>query len=227
MAHDMAVRVKICGITNREDAFCAATQGADALGFIFYPKSPRFVEAETAGAIVEALPPFVTPVGVFVNAQRDYIEATVASAGLRVIQLHGDEPPEACAGFSVPVIKALRVGEDFDTSTLADYPTETFLLDTDRKGQYGGTGETFDWAIAREASRRGRIVLSGGLNPDNVAEGIRQARPYAVDCGSGVEAETGRKDHGEIARLMEAVRASEGSIADHRPRTTDDVDGAA
>ena len=216
----MGVRVKICGITNREDALCAAAEGADALGFIFYPRSPRFVPAETAAAIIEALAPFVTPVGVFVNEPRDHIAATVASTGLRAIQLHGDEPPEACAGFAVPVVKALRVGEDFDTSALNDYPVGTFLLDTEKKGLYGGTGETFDWAVARDAARCARIVLSGGLTPENVAEAVGAVGPYAVDCGSGVESEPGRKDHAKIVRFVEEVRAAEEQ--DSRRQTTDD-----
>ncbi|MDP6779890.1 MAG: phosphoribosylanthranilate isomerase [Candidatus Latescibacteria bacterium] len=205
----MTIRVKICGITNSDDALCAAGEGADAVGFIFYARSPRFVRAEAAAAIIEALPPFVTPVGVFVNEPRDRIADTVATASLRAIQLHGDEPPEACEGYPVPVVKALRVGEGFDPSTLGDYPVKTFLMDTEKKELYGGTGETFDWSVAGEAARRARIVLSGGLTPENVAEAIGTVGPYAVDCGSGVEAEPGRKDHGKIARFMEAVRGAE------------------
>ncbi len=201
------VQVKICGITNREDACCAVEQGADALGFNFYPPSPRYVLPEEAGEIVRRLPPFVTPVGVFVNEAREQIEAIVASAGLRAVQLHGDEPPEACLGHSVPVIRVARVGEGFDPEDLKVYPVDTFLLDTAKVGLYGGTGETFDWALAREVAACRRIVLSGGINPDNVAEAIRTVRPYAVDVSSGVEAELGRKDPHKLAAFFRAVRS--------------------
>ena len=201
------VRAKICGITNREDACCAVEQGADALGFNFYPPSPRYVLPEEAGEIVRRLPPFVTPVGGFVNEAPERIEEIVASAGLRAIQLHGDEPPEACLGHSVPVIRATRVGEGFDPETLKAYPVDTFLLDTAKAGLYGGTGETFDWALAREAAICRRIILSGGIDPDNVAEAIRTVRPYALDASSGVEAEPGRKDPHKLAAFFRAVRS--------------------
>lgn len=202
------VRAKICGITNREDAACAVAHGADALGFNFYPRSPRYISPEGAGNIIRTLPPFVTPVGVFVNETRDRIEATVASAGLRAIQLHGDEPPEACAGHSVPVIRAFRVGDGFDIDSLKRYPVNTYLLDTAAKGHYGGTGETFDWAIAQEAASCARIILAGGLTPDNVAEAVRTVRPYAVDISSGVEAAPGKKDHRKLVAFLKAVRSS-------------------
>ena len=201
------VRVKICGITNLEDALCAVEHGTDALGFIFHPRSPRYVSPGQASEIIRALPPFVAPVGVFVNEARDRLEATVASAGLRVIQLHGDEPPEACLGHSVPVIRALRVGQRFDLASLKAYPVDTFLLDTQVKGAYGGTGETFDWEVARVVASRVRVVLAGGLSPDNVAEAIRVARPYAVDAISGVEAEPGRKDHEKLAAFLGAAKS--------------------
>ncbi len=200
------VRVKICGITNREDALCAVEEGADALGFIFYAPSPRYIPPERAGEIIRDLPPFVTPVGVFVNEDRERITSVAASAGLRAIQLHGDESPQDCQGYPVPVIRALRVGEGFDPETMTAYPVETFLLDTAKAGLYGGTGETFDWTFAKGASSYGRIILSGGINPDNVAEAICSVRPYAVDCGSGVEAEPGRKDHKKVAAFFQAVR---------------------
>ena len=200
------VRVKICGITNREDAACAVAHGADALGFNFYPRSPRCISPEGAGHIIRALPPFVTPVGVFVNETRDRIEATVASAGLRAIQLHGDEPPDACVGHSVPVIRAFRVGGGFDIERMRHYPVDTYLLDTAAKGHYGGTGETFDWKIAQEAASRARIILAGGLTPDNVSEAVRTVRPYAVDTSSGVEAAPGKKDHRKLIAFLQIVR---------------------
>ncbi len=199
------VHAKICGITSREDALCAVKCGADALGFIFYEKSPRYVAPEKAAEIICDLPPFVTPVGVFVNAP--HIAATVKLAGLRTIQLHGDEPPEACLGHDVPVIRTLRVGNEFDALALRSYPVRTFLLDTARAGSYGGTGETFDWAKAREAKNYGRIILSGGLNPDNVREAIEQVAPYAVDTSSGVEAEPGKKDHKKVRDFLARAKA--------------------
>ena len=200
------VRVKICGITNREDALCAVEHGADALGFIFYPGSRRYIPPDWAERIVGDLPPFVTPVGVFVNETRDRIRATAEAVGIRAIQLHGDEPPEVCRDLPVPVIRALRVEEGFEVAHLGAYPVGTFLLDTAREGMYGGTGETFDWEIAREAASFGYIILSGGLDPDNVTEAVRVARPYAVDCSSGVEAEPGRKDHQKLIAFLERAR---------------------
>ena len=199
------VRAKICGITNREDARWAVDCGADALGFIFYEKSPRCIAPEKAAEIICDLPPFVTPVGVFVNAT--HIDATVKLAGLRAIQLHGDEPPEACLGHEVPVIRALRVGSDFDALTLRSYPAHTFLLDTARAGAYGGTGETFDWAKAVDAKVYGRIILSGGLNTDNVREAIERVAPYAVDTSSGVESEPGKKDRKKVRDFLARAKA--------------------
>ena len=201
------VRVKICGITNPEDALFAVAQGVDALGFIFYEPSPRYVHPDRVSEIVSALPPFVTPVGVFVNKAREEVLAIVRSTGLRAVQLHGDETPADCQGYPFPVIRALRVGEGFNPASLSVYPVNTFLLDTAKKGWYGGTGETFDWRVARAASAHGRIILSGGIDPQNVAEAVRMVNPYAVDCGSGVEAAPGRKDHNRIAEFFGALRS--------------------
>ena len=201
------VRAKICGITNREDARWAVDHGADALGFIFYEKSPRYIAPEKAAEIAFELPPFATPVGVFVNAAARHIDVAVKLAGLRAIQLHGDEPPEACLGHDVPVIRALRVGSDFDAQTLQAHLVNTFLLDTEKAGTYGGTGETFDWAKAREAKVYGRIILSGGLNPNNVREAIERVAPYAVDASSGVEAEPGKKDRKKVRDFLARAKA--------------------
>lgn len=200
------MRVKICGITNLDDALCAVGNGADALGFNFYKKSPRYVAPGKAGEIIADLPPFVTPVGVFVNASEVHIDVVVKLAGLRAIQLHGDEPPEACLGHSVPVIRVLRVGQDFDAETMPSYLVDTFLLDTAKTGSYGGTGKTFDWSRAKEAKAFGRIILAGGLNPDNVAEAIDEVAPYAVDTSSGVEIEPGKKDHEKVRKFLEVAK---------------------
>ncbi|MDE2831808.1 MAG: phosphoribosylanthranilate isomerase [Gemmatimonadota bacterium] len=201
------VRAKICGVTNRDDALCAVDHGADALGFNFYEKSLRYIAPEKAGEIIFDLPPFVTPVGVFVNASEREIDIAVKLAGLRAIQLHGDEPPEACLGHAVPVIRALRVGCDFDVQTMGSYLVNTFLLDTEKAGSYGGTGETFDWTKAVEAKRYGRIILAGGLNPDNIQEAIEQVDPYSVDTSSGVESEPGKKDHKKVRDFLARVKA--------------------
>ena len=200
------MRVKICGITNLDDALCAVGNGADALGFNFYKKSPRYVAPGKAGEIIADLPPFVAPVGVFVNASEVHIDVVVKLAGLRAIQLHGDEPPEACLGHSVPVIRVLRVGQDFDAETMRSYLVDTFLLDTAKTGSYGGTGKTFDWSRAKEAKAFGRIILAGGLNPDNVAEAIDEVAPYAVDTSSGVEIEPGKKDHEKVRKFLEVAK---------------------
>ncbi len=201
------VRTKVCGITNREDALCAVDHGADALGFIFYEKSPRYIAPEKAGEIVFDLPPFVTPVGVFVNASQRHIDVAVKLAGLRAIQLHGDESPQACLGHAVPVIRALRVGSDFEVHTMQSYLVNTFLLDTERAGSYGGTGETFDWTKAVEAKAYGRIILSGGLNPDNVREAIERVAPYAVDASSGIEVAPGKKDYEKVKHFLTRAKA--------------------
>lgn len=207
---DGMVRVKICGITNPEDALFAAELGADALGLIFYNESPRYVSPECAAEIVAGLPPFVTPVGVFVNEAKERTEEIVRLVGLGAIQLHGDEPPEACSGYSIPVIRAVRVGDELDPDELSRYPVETFLLDTARAGLYGGTGEPFDWSVARNASSARRIILSGGIDPENVAAAIGAVQPYGVDSSSGVEAAPGRKDHQKLAAFFEAVRSVDG-----------------
>lgn len=201
------VRVKICGVTNPEDALFSVAQGVDALGFIFYEPSPRYVDPECVSEIVSQLPPFVTPVGVFVNKAREEVLEISRSTGIRAIQLHGDETPADCLGYPFPVIRSLRVGDGFNPASLSDYPVDTFLLDTAKKGWYGGTGETFDWQVARAATAHGRIILSGGMDPSNVADAVRMVKPYAVDCGSGVEAAPGRKDHARIREFLGALRS--------------------
>ena len=196
--------VKICGITNPEDAFAAVRYGADAVGFVFYHKSPRAVSPETAKAIISSLPPFITTVGVFVDEEIREMERIASYAGLDVIQLHGSEPPDKCnAGRKV--IKAVRVKHPADIEILKQYrDISAFLLDTFSPSASGGTGETFNWEIAVEAKRFGRIILAGGLNPGNVEEAIKLVRPYGVDVSSGVEgAVKGRKDHAKLKLFIE------------------------
>lgn len=199
-------KVKICGITNEADAQAAVEAGTDALGFIFYERSPRYVTPDTVRTITAGLPPFVTAVGVFVNMPPEAVNETVRDCGLHAAQLHGDESPEYCEQINGAVVKAIRVKDDDIAQVIAPYRVQAVLLDTYTPDKYGGTGRTFDWDLVRESSHR--IILSGGLTPDNVGEAIRRVQPYAVDTGSGVEAEPGRKDHDKIRAFIHAVRTT-------------------
>lgn len=202
------VRVKICGITCLEDARMAVAAGADALGFMFHPGSPRYLSPEAAGAIARALPPFVARVGVFVNAPAERIRATVEAAGLDTIQLHGDEPPEVCAAFpAVRVIKAFRVEGPAVLDRVQAYAAWTWLLDTHVSGTWGGTGKTFNWDLAREAVLRGgTVLLAGGLHPGNVGSAVRTVGPYGVDVSSGVELSPGHKDADRVRAFVAAAK---------------------
>jgi phosphoribosylanthranilate isomerase len=194
--------VKICGITNAPDAIAAAAGGAGAVGFNFYLKSPRYVTPQEAARIGEQLPRNVIKVGVFVNAAPEELDDLAETAHLDVVQLHGDEPPSAIPQ-NRRVWKALRVNSTFDPATLEEYRVEAFLLDAGQVGLYGGTGHTFDWRIA--AGSKHRIVLAGGLGPENVAEAIRIARPWGVDACSKLESSPGIKDHRKLAQFLEAA----------------------
>jgi phosphoribosylanthranilate isomerase len=195
--------VKICGITNREDAQAAVEGGAAALGFNFYSKSPRYVAPEDVARIIEGLPAGVWKVGVFVNEPPGEVERICAAAGLDVAQLHGDEPPEALPR-GTRVWKALRVDKSFDPAAMDAYDVEAFLLDAPSE-RYGGSGRTFDWSRARHAAKK--IILAGGLDADNVQAAIRLARPWGVDSCSRLESSPGRKDHARMARFLEAALA--------------------
>lgn len=203
----MRVRSKICGITRVEDALTAVEAGADAIGLVFYAKSPRAVSVEQALAIVRALPPFVTCVGLFVDMPREALRAVLQQVPLDLLQFHGDESPADCEGYARPYIKALRVrpGEDV-AALMAPYAgARGILLDTFVEGVPGGTGAAFDWSLVPQDSGR-PIVLAGGLDAGNVAAAIRQVRPYAVDVSGGVEASKGIKDAGKIHAFVQAVR---------------------
>lgn len=202
------VKVKIEGITTAQDAEMAIDAGADALGFVFYPPSPRSVDIETAREIVRGMPPFVTSVGVFVNESVEQVRRVREGVGLVAVQLHGDETPEMVRALGPGVIKAFRVGPDFSPDIIEAYGVSTFLLDAYRKDLPGGTGEVFDWEIAIECRRRGRLILAGGLTPENVAEAVRKVRPYAVDVASGVESEPGRKDHSKVRAFIQAAKGA-------------------
>ena len=200
-------RVKICGLTRLEDALAAARLGADALGFNFWPGSRRYLAPAAAREIIRALPPLVTTVGVFVDPTRDEAMAAAAVSGVQVLQLHGDEPPEACARLPLPVLKAIRVRGPESLALLERYAgaVSGFLLDADSAG-YGGSGLTFDWALAARAAARAPVLLAGGLGPGNVAEAVRAVRPWGVDVASGVEAAPGVKDHDLMARFVRAAK---------------------
>ena len=200
------VRVKICGITRLEDALAAADLGADALGFNLWPGSPRFVRPEAAGEIVARLPPFVTPVGVFVNQPRDEVRRLAALAGVAALQLHGDEAPPDCERLGLPVIKAFRVAGPEDLAALAAYGSVAAVLLDSRSEGFGGSGRAFDWELARRAAGGKPLVLAGGLGPGNVAEAVRAVRPFAVDSASGVESSPGVKDREKVARFVRAAK---------------------
>ena len=205
------VKVKICGITNWPDARCAVEAGADFLGFNFYRPSPRYISPAKARAIIRRLPRGIAAVGVFVNEPDSSMRKIARAAGLDFLQLHGEETPELVAQLraTLPVIKAVRVQNGFQPAQLVRYRrASAFLLDGFDPRRHGGTGNTFNWRLARRAGSRGRIFLAGGLTAENVAEAIRVARPYAVDVCSGVESRPGRKDPARISALMDAVKST-------------------
>ncbi len=202
-----AIRVKICGITQVEDALAAAAAGADAIGLVFYARSPRAVDIERARAIIAALPPFVTTVGLFVDIERAELDDILASVPLDLLQFHGDESPEQCEGFNRPYIKALRVRAGDDIAARVDYypGASGVLLDTYVDGVPGGTGAAFDWSLVPPALSK-PVILAGGLHAGNVASAVAQVRPYAVDVSGGVEASKGIKDAEKIGAFIRAAR---------------------
>jgi phosphoribosylanthranilate isomerase len=207
------VKVKICGITNWTDARRAVEAGAQFLGFNFYRPSPRYIQPAAARRIVRRLPDGIAVVGVFVNEPEANMLAIARRVGLDYLQLHGDEPPEQVARLKreIPVIKAVRVRDSFRPNQLDAFGrASAILLDGFDARRHGGTGRTFNWNLARGSNGLRRIFLAGGLTPENVAEAIRVARPYAVDVCSGVEARPGRKDPARIVELMWAVKGAEG-----------------
>lgn len=200
--------VKICGITNLEDALCAVEAGAGALGFNFYRRSPRYVEPANARRIIEQLPAFVMNIGVFVNEERDKLELVATQAGVTALQLHGDESPTYCAGFSSwYVIKAFAVNEHFDVRKPLDYDVDAVMLDASHKSLRGGTGHLTDWTVAKRVGELGMpLFLAGGLSPENVSDAITFVRPYAVDACSALEESPGKKNHQRVRSFLKAVR---------------------
>lgn len=214
------IRVKICGIRTEADAAMAAEAGADAIGMIFAAGARRQIDAAQARRIAAALPPFVTKVGVFVNEPLDRVRALVDTIRLDAVQLHGDETPEDCATvreWGMTVIRAIQVAGPLDVASLRTLPVDAVLLDTYRAGVRGGTGETFDWAHAVPLAAVMPVILSGGLRPEFVGDGVRMVRPYGVDVSSGVESENGRKDPAKVQAFIAAARAAGLSREQVRP----------
>lgn len=203
-------RIKICGLTREEDVCAAVNAGADAIGFVFYPPSPRFVSAQRAAELARLVPPFVTVVGLFVNAERSYVAEVRAAAPLQVLQFHGDEAESDCVGHGLPYIKAARMRPELDLLKYAAcYPAaQGLLLDAFVEG-YGGGGETFDWSLIPSGLPL-PLILSGGLHAGNVTEAVRRVRPWAVDVSSGVEVAKGVKDAARITEFVAGVRHAHG-----------------
>jgi len=201
-------RIKICGITNPEDALLAARLGADALGFIFYEKSPRCIVPEKAAAIIQKLPPFITPVGVFVNADRRDIEDIIRATRILALQLSGDETPADCSGYSLPVIKSFRIRSVADVETVKGFTISAALLDGAKDGEYGGSGTLADFTLAGEIRKFHPLILAGGLTPDNILDAVLATLPYGVDVNSGIEMMPGRKDPEKMQLLFHRLNSA-------------------
>lgn len=201
-------RIKICGITRAEDALAAVSTGVDALGFVFYKKSPRAVSVEQARSIIEKLPAFVTTVGLFVDSAAEEVDNILQQVSLSLLQFHGDEPAAYCEQFGVPYIKAIRVTQSDDVNAkIANYPSACgILLDAFKEGIPGGTGESFDWSLVPSTTNK-PIILAGGLTPENVSDAIKQVKPYAVDVSGGVEKEKGIKDLQKLNAFVRGVQS--------------------
>ena len=206
----MKTRVKICGITNLADAQAAVEAGADALGFNFYEKSPRFVSLKTAAEISKKIAPEILCVGVFVNAPEEFIFRAISEAGLMMLQFHGDEPPKFCTQFGLMSMKAFRIRDAQSLAEIPNYQTDAYLLDAFSSTTLGGTGEKFNWDLAIEAQKFGKpIFLAGGLTPENVAGAVKKVRPFGVDVSSGVESAPGKKDAAKTRAFIRAIRHAE------------------
>lgn len=207
----MRIRTKICGITCLEDALQAIHSGADALGFVFYEASPRYVSVKSAADICRNLPPFVSKVGLFVNAEASTVQSVIDEVGLDLLQFHGDEQEKTCVKYKVPYIKAIRIRgqNDFSQAEQQFHSSLGILVDTYKPGIPGGTGESFDWSLLPE-KRSKPLILAGGLNENNVYQAIQSVRPYAVDVSGGVEQAKGKKNHNTVTQFLNEVsRASE------------------
>ena len=205
-----SIKVKICGITNATDARVAVSTGADALGFIFYAHSPRFVEPNVAKHIISELPPFVLPIGVFVNESLSLVREIMEKCGLALAQLHGDETPAYCEALERPVLRGIRLRDRDSFLAMAEYKGRAgvrgFVVDAYSDSVYGGTGKTTDWNLASEAAKAAPILLAGGLLPENVREAIQKVKPYGVDVSSGVESSPGKKDPAKVQAFIQAAK---------------------
>lgn len=200
--------VKICGITNVDDALCAAEYEASAVGFNFYRESRRWVTPETAYSIIRELPDTIRKVGVFVNADPEFVKKTASQLMLDFVQFHGDESVEYVRSFGAQAIKVFRVGDGFDPSQISLYGTSLTLIDAFDSEAYGGTGKTTDWEAARRAGEYGKIILAGGLTVENIQDAIRQADPFGVDTASGVESSPGHKDHVKMKEFIALAKST-------------------
>ena len=208
------LKVKICGITNVDDAKAAADAGADALGFMFFPPSPRNLSVDAAAKISSQVSPFVLRVGVFVDPEPDFVSSAISACGLNLLQFHGNETPEFCEQFGVMTMKAFRVRDAKSLVCLSQYRTDAYLLDSYVAGRQGGTGEKFNWDLAIEAKKhRKPIFLAGGLTPLNVADAVTKVQPYGLDVSSGVESSPGRKDHQKIQSFICAAKKAAGQLS--------------
>jgi phosphoribosylanthranilate isomerase len=207
-------KIKVCGITNKTDAWMCIDAGVDALGFVFVDESPRKIEPQEAQRIINDLPPFVVTVGVFVNKPEDEVIKIANLCKLNIIQLHGEETPEYCAKFNRKVIKAFRIRSSEDINLLPKYKVSGFLLDSYEEERAGGTGRTFEWSIAQEATKYGPIILAGGLTPENVNRAISIVRPYAVDVSTGVEEKDtpGKKNKVKLTEFIRQVQNADSDI---------------
>ena len=202
------IPTKICGITNLDDANVSVENGASALGFIFYKKSPRAISIKNAKSISKQLSNIIIRVGVFVNHEKDFIHEAISEVPLDMIQLHGDETPDFCNQFDVPILKALRIKNEESLSVMDQYDVAVFLLDTFSIDQYGGTGETFDWSVLNRKYKT-PIILSGGLNSENILDAIDAVNPSAVDVNSGVESSPGKKDYNKLKSLFKNLNKTQ------------------
>ena len=207
VASEKQVKVKVCGMTSLKDALVAVEGGADAVGFIFYKKSPRSVTMKTVREIVLELPPFVDTVGVFVDETAEQINKIADYCNLDIIQLHGDESPTFCKKIRRKVIKAFRIKDMQSVKKISNFQVSGFLLDTFSENLHGGTGKVFDWNLALPAKKFGPVIMAGGLTPNNVQQAVRQIRPYGVDVCSGVESEPGIKDHKKVRAFLKNANA--------------------
>jgi len=202
------IPTKICGITNLDDANVAVENGASAIGFIFYEKSPRTISINNAKSISKHLPKTIARVGVFVNHEKDFIRLAISEVPLDMIQLHSDETPDFCNQFDVAILKALRIKNEASLSVMDQYDVAVFLLDTFSNDQYGGTGETFDWSVLNRKFKT-PIILSGGLNSENILDAIDAVNPSAVDVNSGVESSPGKKDFNKLKSLFKNLNKTQ------------------